>query len=123
MFKAGRPSVPTASRLCSLENVGYGRLDFESDLSGLAPSTFPGIEDLLLSSTGERDVLEDAFSLVEGLRWDRCLSLSRSRSRSLSFLSLSFSDLDDSFFSRRRSALLSRTLEGMMNGRLHDATC
>lgn len=122
IFNTGRAAVPTASRLCSLEKDGYGRLDFESDLRGTS-STFPGIEDRLLLSTGERDVLDDVFSFVATFRWDRCLSLSLSRSLSLSFLSLSFSDFVDSFFSRRLSALLSRTLEGMLDRRLHDATC
>lgn len=90
----------------------------------------PGIEERLFSSMGEMDVLEDVLSLVDTFRLVRYRSLSLSLSRSLSLslglsrsLSLlSLSDRDDSFFSRRRSALLSRTFEGMMmNGWVHDA--
>ena len=90
----------------------------------------PGIEDRRLLSTGDSDVREDVFSLVDALRCEddlcgRSLSLSLSLcSRSLSRLSLSaFSaDFDDSFFSRRLSGLLSLILEGIMvNGMLHDA--
>lgn len=88
------------------------------------------MEDRLFSSMGEMDVLEDVFSLVDTLRLERCrslsLSLSRSlvrslsRSRSRSLLSLSVRE--ESFFSRRRSALLSRTLEGIIwDGWLHNA--
>jgi hypothetical protein len=137
--RLGRWLSPRDSRACSLDKDGYGRLDFDSDLREPS-SIFPGIEERLFSSTGEMDVLEDVFSLVETLRLDRCLSrslslslslsrslslslslslvLSRSRSRSL----LSLSVRDDSFFSRRRSALLSRTLEGMItDGKVHVA--
>jgi hypothetical protein len=74
----------------------------------------PGIEDRLLASTGEIDVREDVFSLVEVLRWEEDLCRrSLSLSLSLSCLLEESFELSLSFFSRRLSALFSRTLEGM----------
>ena len=78
-FKRGRLLRPTDSRACSLDNVGYGRLDFDSDLREPS-SNFPGIEERLFSSTGEIDVLDEVFSLVDVLRLVRCRSLSFSLS-------------------------------------------
>jgi hypothetical protein len=67
MFKFGLG--PTDSLLCSLEKTGYGRLDFDSELRGeLSSVRLPGIDDLRLGSTGDIDVREEIFSLVEDLR-------------------------------------------------------
>lgn len=108
----------TASRLCSLEKVGYGRLDLESFLGVSSSTMSPGMEDLLLDSEGDKEDREEVFSLVEVLRWEedlwcRSFSFSRSRSRSLSLSFLSV-DLEVSFFSLRRSGLLSLILDGIV---------
>lgn len=105
-FRAARGA--TASRLCSFEKVGYGRLDLES-FFGMASSTMtPGMEERLLESAGDKEVRDEVFSFVEGLRWEEdlwCLSLS---------LSLLSPDLEASFFSLRRSGLLSLILDGIV---------
>lgn len=116
MFRGGRGA--TASRLCSLEKVGYGRLDLESFFGVTSSTIIPGMEERLLGSAGDSEERDEVFSFVEGLRWEEdlwCLSLSLSRSRSLS-LSLSFFslDLEASFFSLRRSGLLSLILDGIV---------
>ncbi len=84
----------------------------DSDLSGeLSSWMAPGIEDLLLESAGETEVLEEVLSRVEDLRWEEDLCLSFRSERSF---------LEASFLSRLLSGLLSRTLEGMA-GDWHDA--
>ena len=108
MFRFGLE--PTASLLCSLEKVGYGRLDLDSDLGGESSLSMPGMEDLLLGSTGDIEVREEVLSLVVDLRWDLCLSFLSDRSC-----------LDDSFFSLLLSGLVSRILEGMMRDHWHGA--
>jgi hypothetical protein len=67
IFSDGRTVVPTASRLCSLEKTGYGRLERESDFAE-SSSDLLGIERRLFSPEGEIDVLDEDFSLVETLR-------------------------------------------------------
>jgi hypothetical protein len=69
MFPSGRG--PTASLLCCFENEGYGRLDFDSDLSGDLSSSsdiIPGIDERRCEPSESRDVREVDFSFVEVLR-------------------------------------------------------
>lgn len=59
----------TASRLCCLEKVGYGRLDFDSECKGEgASSRTAGMEGRLVAEEGERDVLDEVLSLLEEVR-------------------------------------------------------
>ena len=103
---------PRDSLLCSFEKVGYGKLDFDSDLRGEFSSfNTPGMEDLRLGSTGDMEILEEVLSLVVDLRWEEVLCLS--------FRS-DLSCLEASFFSRLLSGLFSRILEGM-TADWHDA--
>lgn len=66
----GSAGGATASRLCSFEKVGYGKLDLDSERSGEgSSSTTVGIDGRRLDADGEREVLEEVFSLVEEVRW------------------------------------------------------
>ena len=74
IFSVGRTvsRLPTASLLCSFENVGYGRFVLDSEARAPAilasGSIVPGMDVVLWGREGEMDVLEVDLSFVDTLR-------------------------------------------------------